>query len=156
MLVELAEKLNGFYVFATAITIRNPLTRLPRVVAVEHGGNRIHADGIGVVLIQPEGRAAQQKTAHFVPAVVENVAVPVGMKPKPGIIVFIKMSAIEIGQSVLILRKVRWYPVEDDADSPLMQVIDQPHEILRRPIASAGREIRGCLIAPGAIKRVLH
>ncbi len=66
------------------------------------------------------------------------------------------MRAVEIGEPVLVGRKVRRHPVEDDADAPLVQVIDEVHEVLRRAVAGGRREIARDLIAPGAVERVLH
>ena len=55
------------------------------------------------------------------------------------------------------LRKMRRDPVEYDADTPAMQVIDEVHEILRRSaVTRARREVAGHLIAPRAVERVLH
>jgi len=44
-------------------------------------------------------------------------------------------------QAVLVARKVRGDPIEDDADAALVQGIDQEHEILWRAEATRGGEI---------------
>ena len=66
------------------------------------------------------------------------------------------MRAVEVGQAVLVVGEVRRYPVEDDADAALVQVVDQVHEILRRAEARAGRVVAGDLVSPRAEERMLH
>ena len=51
---------------------------------------------------------------------------------------------------------MRRYPVENHADAALVQVVDEVHEVLRRAVARARREVTGHLIAPGAVERMLH
>ena len=65
-------------------------------------------------------------------------------------------AAVEAAQADFIPREVCGYPVEDHADSRLMQPVDQPHEPFG--VAEAG----GCgviacdLIAPRAVEGMLH
>ena len=59
-------------------------------------------------------------------------------------------------QAVRVGREVRGHPVEYHADAVLVQVIDQIHEVLRRPVARGRREIAGGLVAPRAIERMLR
>ena len=97
-----------------------------------------------------------RKRAHFVAVVIEDGRLPIGMKTLARIGVLVEMRAVEVGQPVLVVGKVRWHPVEDDADAALVQVVDQVHEILRRAETRAGREIAGDLISPGAEEGMLH
>jgi hypothetical protein len=57
---------------------------------------------------------------------------------------------------MLIGGEVRRHPVEDDADAMLVQIIDQVHQVLGRAVATGGGIVSCGLIAPGAIKRMLH
>ena len=70
--------------------------------------------------------------------------------------VLVQMRAVEARQPVLVGGEVRGDPVEHHADAALMQVIDEVHEILRRAVAGARREIARDLVAPRAVERVLH
>ena len=56
-----------------------------------------------MVLVQPEQGVAQQKTPHFVAAIVEDVTVPIGMKSLPRIGVFVQMRAVKIRQTVFVV-----------------------------------------------------
>src|SRR5215831_4805802 len=67
-----------------------------------------------------------------------------------------EVGAVEVGQSVAVGREVRRNPIEKDADATLMEVINQEHEILGRPVARSRREVAGGLISPGPIEGVLH
>ena len=79
-------------------------------------------------------------TAHLVPAVVEDAAPPVGVEALLRVGVLVQVRAVEIGQAVFVVGKVRRHPVEDDADAVLVQVVDQVHEVLRR--ADSGSSAR--------------
>ena len=54
-------------------------------------------------------------------AVVENVAVPLGMVALARIGMLVQMGAVEIGEAVLVAGKMGRHPVEDDADFVLVQ-----------------------------------
>ena len=46
------------------------------------------------------------------------------MKPLPGVGVLVKVRAVEKGQAVLVGGEVGRNPVENDAEAPLVQVVD--------------------------------
>ena len=154
--VEAAQKIDGTDVFASAVAVGDPLTRLAGVVEVEHRGHGVDAQAVGVVLVEPEHGAREQERADLVAVVVEDVAAPVGVVALTGIGVLVQMCPIEVGETVLVRRKMGGYPVEDDADTLLVQVIDQVGEVLRGAPAAAGREVAGGLVPPGAVEGVLH
>ena len=68
----------------------------------------------------------------------------------------VEVRAVEEAQAVRVPREVRRHPVEDHADARLVQHVDEVHEVLRRAVARARREVAGALVAPGAVERVLH
>ena len=78
------------------------------------------------------------------------------MKALARIGVLVEVRAVEVGQPVLVVGKVRRHPVENHADAVLVQVVHQVHEILRRAVAAGGREVAGDLVSPRAVERVLH
>ena len=136
-LVERAQELDRLEVLVAAVLVRDPLARLARVVEVEHRRDRVDAQAVDVVLVEPEQRAREQEAAHLVAAVVEDVAVPVGVEALARIGVLVEVRAVEVGEAVLVGREVRRHPVEDHADAALVQVIDEVHEVLRRAVARA-------------------
>ena len=140
----------------TAEAVRNPLARLAPVVEVQHRGDRIHAQRVDVIHVEPEERAAGEEVAHLGAAVVENRAVPLGVESLARIGMLVEMRAVEVGEAVLVGRKMRRHPVQDHADPATVQVIDEIHEILRRAVARCRREVARDLVAPGAVERVLH
>ena len=53
-----------------------------------------------------------------------------------------------------VFRKVSWHPVENYANSSLVQFVDEEHEILRCSKTAGGGKITRDLIAPGHIQWV--
>ncbi len=66
------------------------------------------------------------------------------------------MRAVEKVEAVRIIGKMGGNKIQNHPDAMLMQHVHQIHKILRCPVAAGGREIPRGLVAPGAIKRMLH
>src|ERR1700675_4561188 len=109
-----------------------------------------------MVHLNPEERTAQQKTLHLMPPVIKNPAAPIRMHSLTVIGMLIEVRAIEIAQAMLVGGKMRRHPVQDHADTLLVQIVNEVHTIRRRPIASCGGEVAGGLVAPGGVKGMLH
>src|SRR5690606_29250540 len=69
--------------------------------------------------------------------------------------VLVKMSAVEVGQAVLVRGEMRGDPVQNHADAVTVQDIDEVHEVLRAAVTRRRREIARSLIAPRPVERVL-
>ncbi len=154
-LVEQAQEIDGVDVLVAAVLVRDPLAALAAVVEVEHRRHRVDAQPVDVIAVEPEARVRDQEAAHLLAAVVEDRAAPLGVDALPRVRVFVEVRAVEVDEAVLVGGKVRRRPVEDHADPLLVQVIDEPHEVLRRAVARRGREEPGHLVAPRRIERVL-
>src|SRR5207247_4761799 len=102
-----------------------------------------------------EQSAADEEAPDLVPAVVEDVTFPVGMKAFLGIGVLVEVRAVEVGQAMLVDGEVSRHPVEEDSYVVLVQVIDQVNQVLRPPVAAGRREEAGRLVAPRAVERML-
>src|SRR5207237_4247794 len=98
----------------------------------------------------------KREAGYVVLAIVETVAVPVGMKAFPWVGVLVEVCAVEVAEPVFVGRKMGGHPVEDHADAALVQEIDEVHEVLWRAVAAARHEVAGGLVAPRAEERVLH
>src|ERR1039457_2079307 len=105
--------------------------------------------------LQPEERAAREEVAHFGTAIVEDRALPFRMKSLPRIRVLVEVRAVEVGESMLVVRKMRRHPIEDHAESALVQAVNEIHEVLRRAVARGGREISCDLISPRTVEGML-
>ncbi len=154
-LVQMPQELDRAQVFLAAVRVGDPLARLAPVVEIEHRRDGVHAQAVDVVLVEPEHRARQQESAHLMAIVVEDRAVPLGMKALARIGVLVEVGPVEIREAVSVGGKMRRHPVEDHADPLTMQHVDEVHEVLRRPVACGGREVPGRLVAPRAVERVL-
>jgi hypothetical protein len=154
--VKCPQKFNRVNIFSSAILIGNPFTLLARIIQVKHRCDRIHTQPVAVALFQPENRARYQETAHLVPAVVENITLPVWMITLAWIFMLKKMRSIKIRQSILIRREMRWYPVENYADVVLVKMINHLHEFIRISKPARRCKIPQRLVAPRTVKRMLH
>ena len=75
--------------------------------------------------------AGQQKRFHFVTPEIKNVGAPILMQPHTRIFMFVQCSTVKSRQGKCVPRKMRWYPVEDDADASPMTGIDEKFQIIR-------------------------
>ena len=153
--VQLAQKVNGFQIFISAVDVLLPLAVLAVIVQIQHTGHCIHAQAVDMVLLQPEQGAGDQEGLHFGHAEVEHHGAPFLMLAAPGVGVFIAGQAVKIIQAVAVLGEVCRHPVHDHADACLMQLVYKGHEILGCAVAAGGGEIARYLIAPAAVKRIL-
>ena len=154
--VELPKKLHRLEVFAPAVLVGEPLPFLPRIIEIQHRRHRVDAQSVDVILVEPEERAAQQKRAHLVAAVVEDERAPVAVLPLPGIFVLVQRRAVEARKAVRVFRKMSRHPVENHADAVDVARVDERLEIFRRPEAAGRREEAGHLIAPRPGERMLE
>ena len=117
-------------------------------------GDRIHAQTVKVIDIDPERCGRHQEGSHFLFPQVE-----VGRSPLAVCIVclriFIQRRSVKIGKREIVLYKMHRNKIHDDADPGLVCLIDQIHQVMAAAIAAGDREITGALIAPGTIKRIL-
>ena len=145
---ELAQKINGFEIFASTELVWNPLSLFSRIVEIEHRSNSIHSQPVDVILIQPEQPARHKKAAHLVAAVVEDERLPVRMEALASIGVFEQVRAVKVGQPMRVGREVRGDPVQNHPNALLVQIVHQVHEVLWSSIARRGREVSSGLVSP--------
>ncbi|OIQ79884.1 hypothetical protein GALL_383660 [mine drainage metagenome] len=153
--VEFLEEINRFQVFAAAELVGQPFAVLARVIEINHGSHRIHAQAVDVELADPEMRVGEQEIAYFIAAVVEDQRAPVLMFAQARILVFVQGRAVEARQRPAVLGEMRRHPVQNHADAGLVAGIDKGAEIVRRAEAAGDAEIAGGLVAPGFIQRML-
>ncbi len=73
-----------------------------------------------------------------------------------GVLVLVEECAVEVGEAVRVLWEVGGHPVDYDAYSVLVAVVDEVHEVFGRTESACDREVSQRLITPGDIKRMLH
>ena len=116
-LVEALYEGDRLKVLVAAEPVRDPFSRLPRVVEVEHRGHRIDPQPVDVVLVEPEEGVRDEEVRDLVPAVIEYERAPLLLLPFQGVCVLVKGRPVEIGEAVGVLREVGGHPVDDDADA---------------------------------------
>jgi hypothetical protein len=57
-----------------------------------------------------------------------------------------EVCPIEVDQAVVIIREVGRHPVQNHTNALLMQVIDEIHQILGRPVTAGGRKVADSLV----------
>ncbi len=126
VLVGVLEEADGAQVFAAAVHVGRPVA-LPRVVAVEHGSDRVDPEAVHVVLVHPEEGIGEEKIAHAVLAEVEDARAPVRMLPHERVLVFEEVRAVKVGEPLRVRGEVAGHPVHDNTDPALMQRVDEVH-----------------------------
>ena len=154
--VQPFEKIDSVQILAAAVTIGNPLARLARIVEIEHRSDRVHAQSVNVIFVQPEKRVGNQEVHHLIAAVVVNQRAPIGMRALARIGMFVKMRSVELRQPVRVARKMRGRPVEQHAEAGLVGAVHKLHEVGRRSIAAGGGKIAQRLISPRTVVGMLH
>ncbi|MNS29231.1 hypothetical protein D3C72_612260 [compost metagenome] len=155
LVVGVLDELDGFQVLAPAVLVGHPVPALAAVVQVQHRGDRVHAQPVDVVLVQPEERVRDQEVPHLGAAEVEDHGVPLGVLALAGIGVLVEVRAVEVDQAVAVVGEVGGHPVQDHADAGLVQRVDQVLEVVGGAEAAGGREVAHHLVAPGAVEGVL-
>ncbi|MEZ5364828.1 MAG: hypothetical protein R2748_21445 [Bryobacterales bacterium] len=154
-LIEPADEVDGFDVLLAAVLVGHPFALVPAVVEIEHRGDRVHAQAVDVVAVQPKQRVANQKVRNLAPPVVEHHRVPMRVATLPRVGVFIQVRAVEVDQPVRVVREVRRHPVHQHAHARPVQRVDQVHQLLRRAEARGRRIVSNCLVPPRAVEGVL-
>ena len=154
--VHLLQEPHGLEVLATAVLVGRPLALLAGVVEVEHRGDAVDAQAVGVELLEPVERVGVEEVAHLVAAEVEDVGAPLLVPAALRVGVLVERGAVEAGQGPLVGGEVAGHPVEDDADAGLVQPVDEAAEAVGVAEPGVGGEVRGDVVAPRAAERVLH
>ena len=155
-LVQALEKGDGLEVLAPSEHVGNPLAGLARIVAVDHGGDGVHAQPVHVIPLEPEQGVAQEEVRHLAPAEIEHARAPVGMLALARIGVLVEVGAVKVREAMRVLGEVGGDPVEEHPDSAPVQTIDERHEVVGPAIAARGRVVPDGLIPPRAIEGMLH
>ena len=146
--VEAAQEVDGFEIFPAAMLVRNPAAGGPAVVEIEHRGDRIDAQAVDAVALEPEQRVGDQEIDHFGAAVIVDQRAPVEVAALQRVGVLVERGAVEMAEAVRIVGEMPGHPVEQHADALAMAGIDQRGKILRRAEPAGRRVQAGRLIAP--------
>ena len=94
-----------------AVHIGNPLSRVLAVIQVQHGGHRVEADAVGVVLVRPEHGVGNQEIRYLGPSVIVDQRSPVRVGSLSRILMLVDAGSVELGHSPGIPRKMSRNPV---------------------------------------------
>ena len=156
LVVEVTDERDGLEVLASAMHVRHPLAVLAAVVAIQHRRHRIDPQPVDMVALDPPTSRRHEKGPHLVSAVIEHPAAPLGVTTEARIRVFEQRLTVEVDQPERILGKVRRHPIEDHADTRLMELVDEGCEIVRGAKTRGRSEEPGHVVAPRAAEGVFH
>ena len=154
--VDLLQQLDRLEVLPSAVAVGLPLALLAGVVEVQHRGDAVDAQAVGVELLQPVDRVGHEEVAHLLAAEVEDVRTPLGVPALARVGVLVERLAVELRQRPGVRGEVAGDPVEDDADAGLVQAVDEVAEVVGVPEPRGRREVPGDVVPPGAAEGVLH
>ena len=154
--VQTAEEADRFEIRSASVFVWKPFAGTSRVVKVQHRCHRIYPQCVGMILVEPEERIAEQETSNLSPAVIEDEGIPIGMDSATWVSRLVLVNSIEIAEPVLVAREMGRHPIENHSNAILVKFIHQVHEILRRAVAAGGSEVAGDLVTPRAVERMLH
>ena len=153
--IEVFEELDRIEVFISAVFVGQPLAVLLAVVEIQHGGDCVNTDAVDVELLDPVENVCDQEVTDLMLAEIENTGTPVGMFAAAGIRIFKDALTVESCKTVCIRAEVRGHPVQDNADSGIVQLVDHIHEVIGCSVARCRRIVTRDLISPGAVEGVL-
>jgi hypothetical protein len=112
----------------------DPFAGRTAVVEIQHRGDRIDAQAVDAVALDPEQRVRGEEVADLVPAVVVDQRLPVVMEALPRIGVLVERRAVEIGEPVRVVGKMPGTQSSRHADPRFVQPFDERGEFFRRPV----------------------
>src|SRR5579875_3167689 len=142
-------------VLVAAIEIRDPFAGAAAVIEIEHRGDRIHAQAVDVIAVEPEERVAEEIVPHLAPAVIVDERLPILMEALARIGVLVEMGAVEIAEPMGIRGEMPGNPVDENAKALAMGAIDEAREARRLAEAARRRVEPDGLIAPRAVEGML-
>ena len=104
----------------------------------------------------PEHGVADKERLDLRLRIIEDECAPFLMLADTRILVLVTGRTVEAHQTFLILREMRRYPVENDRDSVLMEMIHEEFKICRCAEPAGHRIVAYDLISPGIIQRMLE
>ena len=149
------KEFNSLQILISAIFICDPFSILLTIIKIKHGSNSIHTKSVYVALLHPVKGICDQEVLNLRAAIIVNLSSPVRMFSLSRICMLIYCSSVKIHQTMGILREMCRYPVKNNADLILVEIINHIFELLRCSVSGSRCIISGYLISPGTIKRML-
>ena len=88
-----------------------------------------------MILLYPEQRIGDKEVGNLGTSKVKYKCAPVRMLSQPRVLMLIQTASVKSCKSKCILREVCRYPVKDNANTLVMHIIHEIHEILRSPVS---------------------
>ena len=116
--------MNGADVLSAAVFVRDPFAVFSGIVQIEHGCDSVDPQAIDVILLEPEQGVAYKEVFDFVSCIVEDIGAPLFVLALARVGVLVKVGAIEESQSMPVFGEVSWNPVENYANTGIVESVD--------------------------------
>ena len=90
LFIQVAQEGSSVDVLVAPLRVGHPFAGLARIVEIEHRGDRVDAQAIDVIAVEPEEGARNQVVRDLAPSEVEDRGIPVGMEALSGVGVLIE------------------------------------------------------------------
>ena len=138
--IKAADKIDGFQILPATVFIGQPVAGLARIIAIQHGCDRVHPQPVDVKFLQPEQRVGEQKFAHLIAPEIENQRAPIAMLALARIFVLEQRGPSKRYSPCASRGKCAGHPVEDHPDPGLVARVHEESKIVRRAEARRRRE----------------
>src|SRR6185437_6312476 len=118
-------------------------------------GDRIDAQAVDGIALQPEQRVRHQEIHDFGAAVIVDQRAPVEVTALQRVGVLVQRGAVEMAEAMRVVREMPGHPVEQHAEPLAVAGVDQRGKVFRRAEPAGRRVHAGRLIAPRAVERML-
>ena len=153
--IEAPQECDRLEILAPAEPVGNPAAGRPAVVEIKHRGDRIDAQSVDAVAVEPEQAVGEQEVGDLGASEIVDQRVPVEVPALLRVGMLVERGAVETAEPVRIVGKMARHPIEDHAEAGPMAGRDQLGKIRRRSEPAGRSEQAGRLIAPGAVERML-
>src|SRR6204780_495337 len=124
-LVGAAQEGDRFAVFLASIGVGQPFALFAGIVEVKHRGDSVDAQPVDVEAIDPVKCVAIEKVGDLGATKIVDRRVPVWLEALARVGMFVERGAVEMRQPLLVGRKMRRDPVEDDGEARGVRSIDE-------------------------------
>src|SRR3974390_612205 len=123
--VSASQESDRFDILAAAVFVRHPGIGRAAVVEIEHRGDRIDAQPVDGVTIEPEQRVGGEEIAHLDAPVIVDQRAPVEMAALAGTRAAVERRAVKMREPMRVVGEMTRYPIEQ---KPEARFVDRRHQ----------------------------
>src|ERR1700722_1559056 len=109
-----------------------------------------------MVLAQPKKGIGDEEVFHFGAPEIEDIRIPIRLKPLPGIGMLVERRTIEVSEPVQIGREMPGHPVDDDPETRGVRAVNETRKALRWAEPARRGKHTDRLISPRTVEWVFR